>query len=419
MHENIPRIVVTGMGAITPLGTVSALWSNLKLGISGIREIQSIDTDHLDVKIAGEVEIELTDYVPYKVARRMARASLLAMIAARMAKEDAGLDDSYLEQLTRRVGVVLGTAQGGYETAGEALLQFRNTATRPSPFALISALPNMPGHHVSREVFGKGPLAVLTTACASGTQSIGLATDIIKSGRADIVFTGGTEALILDYIIAGFTSTRAIATGFNDTPEAASRPFDADRNGFVLSEGAAILVLENLDHALDRNAKIYAEVLGHGESSDALHAAAPDPDGKGAQYAMESALEDAGLSIDQIDYINAHGTGTKANDTVETMAIKNVFGDLAPHIPISSTKSMIGHSLGAAGAIEAIACIKTINDGIIHPTTNLQTPDPACDLDYVPNKSRSIEVRRILSNSFGFGGQNSCLIIGKYDSPVV
>ena len=414
-HNTSRRIVITGMGAVTPLGTVPELWANLKQGTSGIRRIQSIDTDQLDVKIAAEVDVEPADYIPYKEARRMARASLLASIAAQMAQDDARLADEYLTQKARRVGVTLGTAQGGYEVAGEALLQFRNEGTQPSPFALLSALPNMPGHHISREVSGKGPLTVISTACASGTQSIGFAADTLKAGRADIMFTGGAEALILDYIIAGFTSTRAIATGFNETPAAASRPFDADRNGFVLGEGAAILVLETLEHALEREAPIYAEVLGHGETSDALHAAIPDPEGKGAQHAMQLALTDAGLTPDEIDYINAHGTGTPANDVMETKAIKAVFGDRASQIPISSTKSMIGHALGATGAIEAVACVMTLNENVIHPTTNLDTPDPDCDLDYVPHVAREQPVSTVLSNSFGLGGQNSCLILGAID----
>jgi 3-oxoacyl-(acyl-carrier-protein) synthase len=282
------------------------------------------------------------------------------------------------------------------------------------PFDLISSLPNMPGHHISVEVHAMGPLQVITAACASGTQALGEAVQMIRNRRAKMVFSGGSEAMIQDYTLVGFAATRTISTDNSRPPEAVSRPFDADRSGFVMSEGSAIFVLETLENALTRGAKIYAEILGHGHSSDAAHAAAPGAEGRGARLAMQTALDDAHLNAEDIHYVNAHGTSTKANDSTETFALKQVFGERAYEIPVSSTKSMIGHGLGAAGAMEALACIMTLKEGIIHPTINYETPDPECDLDYVPNVAREAKVERILSNSFGFGGQNSCIILGKF-----
>jgi 3-oxoacyl-[acyl-carrier-protein] synthase II len=408
------RVVVTGMGAITPLGTLKSYWEGLKAGRSGIRRIRSFDPSHLTVQIAGEVDFDPKEYLEYKEARRMSRCSQMAQVASRMAMEDAGLTHEDLATEEERTGVVIGTALGGYEIMESGTYRYRSSGKkyRPSPFAIISGLPNMPAHYVSRETGAKGPLAAITTACASGTQSIGEGAELVRSGRADIVFAGGVEAVMEDYAITGFEAMTALATGFNDTPEVASRPFDANRNGFVYSEGTGVLVLESLEHALKRGARILAEVLGHASSSDSYHVAAIDPEGKGAQRAMRWAIEDARLSPDDIDYINAHGTSTKANDSIETFAIKKLFGEHAYRLAVSSTKSMIGHCMGGAGAVEAIACVMSLVEQIIHPTINYETPDPECDLDYVPNEARDAKLRATLSNSFGLGGQNACLVLG-------
>ncbi len=409
------RVVVTGMGALTPLGTVKALWESLKAGRSGIRRIQSFDPSHIGVQIAGEVDFDPTEYLEHKEARRMSRASQMAQIAARMALEDAGLTYEELAEEAERTGVAVGTALGGYEVIENSTYRYKSSdkKRKPSPLALVHGLPNMPAHYISRETGATGPLVSVTTACASGTQGIGAGADLIREGRADVVFSGGVEALIQDYAIAGFEAMTALATGYNDNPEAASRPFDAERNGFVFSEGVAILVLESLEHALNRGARILAEILGHGSSSDAYHVAALDPKGQGAQRSMRWALEDAKVAPEDIDYINAHGTSTKANDAIETLAIKRLFGERAYNIPVSSTKSMIGHCLGGSGAIEAVACVMSLVEQVLHPTINYEHPDPECDLDYVPNEARDAKVRTVLSNSFGLGGQNASLVLGK------
>lgn len=412
-RDGYPRVVVTGIGAMTPLGQTDEFWESLKAGRSGIRLIEGIETDHIETKIAGQVKFEPTDYIPKKEARRMARVSQLAIIASRLAKVDSGLNDEYLEAHTEDIGVVLGTGQGGHEPSAWAVLSFYNDKKKPSPFDLVSSLTNMPGHHVSVEVRAMGPLKVITAACASGTQALGEGLQMIRNGQASVVFAGGAEATIWDYILAGFIATRAISTDNSRQPETVSRPFDANRTGFVMSEGAAFFTLETLEHAHARGARIYAELVGHGHSSDAAHMTAPEAEGRGARIAMQKALKDGHVNLEEIGYINAHGTATKANDVTETFAIKQVFGETAYQIPVSSTKSMIGHSLGAAGAMEAIACIKTLQEGVIHPTINYETPDPDCDLDYVPNVARDADVHYVLSNSFGFGGQNSCMIFGK------
>ena len=345
----------------------------------------------------------------------MSRASQLAAAAAKNA-----IDDSKLElPLTNpeRVGVYFGTAVGGVERMASGLDTIReNGYSRLNPFILPSSIPNMPAFHVTRLVGALGPSSTITTACATGTQTIGEAAHIIRYNRADIVVAGGVEGLIQPFALGGFASMRALPTSFNDDPTRASRPFDAKREGFVFSEGAASLVLENLDHALARGAHIYAEIAGYASSSDGFHMAVPEPTGKGAILTITQALKDAGIEPDAIDYINAHGTSTPANDAVETLAIKKVFGDRAASIPISSTKSMIGHAMGASGTIEAIVCALTIEREIIHPTINYEFPDPVCDLDYVPNHARKVKVNTVLSNSFGLGAQNACLIIRRIDA---
>ncbi|HEX2623235.1 MAG TPA: beta-ketoacyl-ACP synthase II [Phototrophicaceae bacterium] len=415
LRNGRPRVVVTGLGAVTALGAVSSLWENLVAGHSGIRAIETIPVDHLDVKIAAEVRnFDTKGYIEHKEARRMGRASQFSVVAAHMAVEDAGLSAAAIEAETERVGVVLGTTLGSHELSTNTTYKYRSEGYRkPNPLNLVNALPNMPSHYISRFFQARGPLNTPSTACAAGTQAIAEAAELIRNGRSDMVISGGVEAILQDYTIAGFTAMTALATEYNDHPAQASRPFDAARSGFVMAEGAAVLVVESLAHAIKRGARIYAEVLGHASSSDAYHVAALDPSGKGAMRAMRWALEDAHLNLEDIHYINAHGTSTQANDAMETLAIKHVFGEQAYKIPISSTKSMLGHSFGAAGAIEAIASIKTLVDQIIHPTINYETPDPDCDLDYVPNIARHVRnLKYVLSNSFGLGGQNASIIFG-------
>jgi 3-oxoacyl-[acyl-carrier-protein] synthase II len=406
------RAVITGMGALSPLGPLDAFWEGLKAGRSGIRRVTRFDTANLDVKIGGEVDFDPTDHINYKDARRMSRASQMALVAARMALADAGLTYDEVAADPERAAVMMGTAAAGAEILIDTTIEYQNKGRRPRPFALINGLPNMPGHYVSADVDARGPLATISTACASGTQAIGAAVDLIRAGRAEIVFAGGVDCLIREEVFAAFTAMTILPTGYNDEPETASRPFDAERSGFVLSEGAGALVVESLARAKARGARIYAEVLGHAASSDANHSAAPDEEGQGARNAMRWALADAGLPADRVDYINAHGTGTEVNDALETYAIKQVLGERAYEVPINSTKSMIGHCMGGSGALEAIACALTIYEGVVHPTINLRTPDPACDLDYVPNEARQAAVRTALSNSFGLGGQNACLVLG-------
>lgn len=415
LRNGRPRVVVTGLGAVTALGPVKSLWENLVAGCSGIRRIETIPVDHVDVKIAAEVRgFDPSPYIEHKEARRMGRASQFAVAAAHMAVEDSGFEVSELEAEAERVGVVVGTTLGSHELSTNTTYKYRTDGYRkPNPLNLINSLPNMPAHYISRFFRALGPLNTPSTACAAGTQSIGEAAELIRNGRSDVVLTGGVESILQDYTIAGFTAMTALATEYNDNPALASRPFDLNRSGFVMAEGAAILVVESLAHAIKRGAQIYAEVLGHASSSDGYHVAALDPSGQGAIRSMRWALEDAHLNPDQIQYINAHGTSTQANDAMETLAIKQIFGEQAYKIPVSSTKSMLGHSFGAAGAIEAIACVKTLVDQIIHPTINYQTPDPVCDLDYVPNLARQVrQLKYVLSNSFGLGGQNSTLILG-------
>jgi beta-ketoacyl-acyl-carrier-protein synthase II len=412
-RKGLARVVVTGMGAVTSLGPVDSLWESLKAGISGIRRIRSFDTSHLPVKVAGQVtDFDPTPYIEHKEVRRMARASQFAVVAAKMAIADAGLTDEQLCAESERTGVAVGSGLGGYEVLAEHTHRYLTVGGRINPFALVSGLPNMPAHYVSRYAHATGPISALSTACATGTQSIGDGVDMIRLGQADTVLAGGVESVLTDYALAGFDAMTVLAKGFEDCPEAASRPFDADRCGFVYSEGCGILVLESLEHAYKRGARIYAEVLGHGESSDAHHVAVLDEEGKGAIRAMKWALNDAGINPEDVDYINAHGTATVPNDAIETMAIKSVFKHHAYKLAINSTKSMLGHSMGASGAIEAIVSIKSLVSQVLHPTINYRRRDPACDLDYVPNEARDSKLRRVLSNSFGLGGQNACIVLG-------
>jgi 3-oxoacyl-[acyl-carrier-protein] synthase II len=413
MNRN--RVVITGLGAVTALGPdVPSLWENLLIGRSGIRRITQFDASSLPCQIAGEIpEFDPTQYMERKEARRFPRSSQIALGAATQAIQQAGLSSPLPDP--ERSGVVFGTAIGGIERVDEGIHTLRTQGLdRVNPFTVPTGIPNLPAFLISFTFKCLGPNSTITTACATGTQAIGDAAELIRRGAADVVITGGTEALIRDFAIGGFCAMRALPVNFNDHPEAASRPFDARREGFIFSEGAAALVLESLDHARGRGAKILAEVAGHASSSDAYHMAAPEPEASGPRRAMRWALEDAGMVPEQIDYINAHGTSTPLNDSTETYAIKKVFNEYAKKVAISSTKSMLGHAMGASGSIEALICVHTILYNIIPPTINYETPDPACDLDYTPNQARPMTVNVTLSNSFGLGGQNACLIIKRY-----
>lgn len=409
------RVVITGLGAISPLGnSVEALWSGFLEGRSGIHRITQFDASELPCQIAGEIpDFNATDYMDRKEARRLPRSAQIALAAAMQAVKDAGFEEILPDG--ERSGVVFGTAIGGIERIDEAILTLRNQGHgRLNPFVLPTSIPNLSAFLIARQFKCLGPNATITTACATGTQSIGEAAELIRRGSADLVITGGTESLIKDFVIGGFAAMRALPVNFNDRPEAASRPFDADREGFIFAEGSAALILESLEHALARSAPIYAEVAGHASSADAYHMAAPDPDASGPARAMRWALEDAQLEPKQVDYINAHGTSTPLNDETETRAIKLVFGEHAYDLSISSTKSMIGHAMGASGSLEAIACILAIKNCVIPPTINYENPDPECDLDYTPNQAREKEIHVALSNSFGLGGQNACLVLKRY-----
>jgi beta-ketoacyl-acyl-carrier-protein synthase II len=335
-----------------------------------------------------------------------------------VATAQEAVSDAALEiplETPERVGTLIGSGVGGYERAIEGVDTYRERGLRRvNPFVPISMLINMPSHHVSYWSGAKGPISTVVAACATGTQAIGEASEYIRRGAADVMICGGVDAMIHFTLLVGFCSMRALSTR-NDEPEHASRPFDVERDGFVLSEGAGVFVLEGLDHALERGARIRAEVLGHASSSDAFHVAQPDPEGEGASNAMAWALEDADVTPSDVDYINAHGSSTPISDPIETLAIKRVFESHAYTVPISSTKSMIGHPMGGAGAIEAAVCVRSIEEGVIHPTANLDNPDPDCDLDYVPDGAREANVRVTLSNSFGLGGQNACLVLGRFE----
>jgi 3-oxoacyl-[acyl-carrier-protein] synthase II len=409
------RVVVTGMGAMTPLGqTPEKFWENLVAGKSGIGPMTLCDPTGYPCRISGEVkDFDPVQYINAREARRMARFSQLAVAASLTAVEAAKLDMSQEDPF--RVGIILGNGNGGFPTLEEncRILAARG-GMRMSPFFFPMVLPNMASANVSHYVGARGYNSTATTACAASNQAIGEALATVRRGDCDVVLAGGTEAGISQLGLAGFAVMRALSTR-NEEPEKASRPFDAQRDGFVPAEGSVIMVLESLEHALSRGAAILAELAGFGCTADAGHLVQPEETGSAAARAMKLALNDAGVSLDQVDYINAHGTSTPLNDAVETVAIKRLFGDLAYQIPISSTKSMIGHSLGASGSLEAAACVKTITQGMIHPTINYEVPDPDCDLDYVPNQARKKDVKVVLSNAFGFGGQNACLVFKKFE----
>jgi 3-oxoacyl-[acyl-carrier-protein] synthase II len=412
----VQRAVITGMGAVTPLGSsVEQFWNGLINGVSGVRKITQFDAAELPCQIAGEIpDFDPGVYLDRKDVRRLPRSAQIALISAIQAVNDAGLPGTMPDK--ERSAVVYGTALGGIDQMVDGIIELRTQGlSRGNPFTLPFAIPNLSTFLIAKQFQCLGPNTTIVTACATGTQTIGEAAELIWNGKADVVITGGTEALIEDYSIAGFCAMRALPTSFNDDPARASRPFDGKREGFILSEGAGSLVVESLEHAINRGAHIYAEIIGESSTSDAFHIAAPDPDAAGAIRAMRWALENASIAPTQIDYINAHGTSTPLNDSTETKAIKDVFGKHAYKLAVSSTKSMIGHAMGASGSLEAIACVQIILTGIIHPTINQSNPDPECDLDYVPNKARKQAINYALSNSFGLGGQNACLILKKFE----
>lgn len=409
------HVVVTGMGALTPLGlTVDEFWQGLVEGRSGIARTTRCEVSGLSCQISGEVKgFEPRDYMDHKEARRMARFSQLIVAAAKGALQDAGINLG--REKAERMGVLVGNGIGGFPEVEEGVhIMQQKGGMRLNPFFMPLILPNMAAGQISMMFKLKGFSSTITTACAAATQAMGEAVEVIRQNKADIMVAGGTEAAITPIGIAGFCVMKALSSR-NDEPARASRPFDAKRDGFVPSEGAAVLILESLEHAQRRGARIYAEVAGVGITSDAYHVTAPDSEGDGAMRAMSLAIEDAGLKPNDIDYINAHGTSTPINDSIETLAIKRLFGDYAHKVCISSTKSMVGHLLGASGAVEAVASIKAITDGVIHPTINYEYPDPDCDLDYVPNVARKKNANAVLSNSFGFGGQNACLVFRKFE----
>lgn len=408
------RVVVTGLGAITPVGnTAEESFDRIKKGISGIGPLSHIDSSIYNVKVAAEVkDFKPEEYMDMKEARRMGRFTQLAVAASKMAVKDAELTID--ENNAERVGVWIGSGIGGLGEFEEQHIKFLDKGVRRvSPFIIPMLIPDLAAGRVSIELGAKGINSCTVTACASGANSIGDAFKVIQRGDADIMITGGTEAAITPMTVAGFSNMTALSA--NPDPQTASRPFDKNRNGFVIGEGAGILILEELNHALARGAKIYGEIAGYGATGDAFHITTPAPEGEGGQRSMIMALQDAELKPEDVDYINAHGTSTHYNDLYETQAIKAVFGSHAYKLQISSTKSMTGHLLGAAGAIEAIFSVMAIRDKVIPPTINYETADPELDLDYVPNEARNQELNAVLSNSLGFGGHNVTLVFKKYN----
>jgi 3-oxoacyl-[acyl-carrier-protein] synthase II len=411
------RVVITGLGTVTPTGNdVETFWSNLKNGVSGIRKIEAFDATGYDCQIGGEVrDFDLKAFFKNpKDARRTDRFTQLAMAAAKLALQDSGLD---MENLRRRdrFGVLVSTGIGGLKTLQDQLtILLTKGPSRNSPFTIPMLISNMASGLISMEYGLHGPNMCIVTACATSNNAIGEAWRIIKFGDADIFLAGGSEASIVEIGLAGFSAMKALSKR-NDEPERASRPFDRDRDGFVMSEGAGIVVVEELEHAKSRGAKIYCEITGYGLSADAYHMTAPPPDGEGAARAMQLALDHARVSPDEVDYINAHATSTDIGDLCETRAIKQVFGEQAYKVSISSTKSMTGHLLGGAGGIEMAACALAIRDSVIPPTINLENPGEGCDLDYTPNVAREKKVRVTLNNSFGFGGHNATLVAAAFE----
>jgi 3-oxoacyl-[acyl-carrier-protein] synthase II len=408
------RVVITGLGCISPLGNkVATMWNNITTGKSGVGMITYYDTTLFKVKIGAEVKnFDGAAMFGVREARRMDRFVQFGLAAAIQAVENSHL--VITESNRDRIGVVMGTGIGGMSTLFEqAKVFFDRGPDRVSPFMVPMMLPDSAASMIALQLGIRGPNLAVVSACASGTNALGEAAEIIRRGSADVILSGGTEAVIVPIAMAGLGVMTAL-TSQNEEPEKASRPFDKNRSGFVMGEGAGVLVLESIDHALARGAHIFGEIRGYGTTNDAFHISAPAENGIGAALCMQIALEDAGLTTSEIGYINAHGTSTQLNDKSETAAIKTVFGEQAYRIPVSSTKSMTGHLLGAAGAVEALICVKVLEDSILPPTINYETPDPECDLDYVPNIARHVKVDHIMSNSFGFGGHNASIIISRF-----
>ena len=410
------RVVITGLGCVTALAeTVNELFTALCEGKSGVSRIESFDTSAYPVRFGGEIKhFDVTRYMDQRESKRMDRFTQFALAAARQAVEDSGLNFS--KEDISRAGVVVGTGIGGIsEIEQQHIRLLKKGPGKVSPFCVPRLMANAASGTIAISYGLRGPNYCVLSACASSNHAIGEAFSNIVYGRSDVMITGGAEAALTPVGLASFCAARSLSVR-NDDPPAASRPFDRDRDGFVLSEGSGILVLEEETHAKKRGARIYAELLGYSATDDGYHITAPLPDGNGAATAMKLALEDAGLSTEKIDYINAHGTGTELNDIAESSAIKRVFGERAYHIPVSSTKSCLGHLLGATGAVELIVCVRAINESIVPPTINLEHPDERCDLkmDYVPLQAREVKINAALSNSFGFGGHNACLVVGKF-----
>jgi 3-oxoacyl-[acyl-carrier-protein] synthase II len=406
--------VVTGLGMVSPLGnSVEETWAALITGKSGAGPITRFDATSFPVRFACEVKgLDVTKYVDPRASRRMDRCTHLALAAARQAESDSALD---LQAVAERVGVAVGTAMGGVESFEESIAQLNDRGPeRLSPFRIVQIIPNLSAGWVSIELGTRGPLLSQSTACAASSMAIGDGLDAIRLGRADVMFCGGTEAPVTKIGIAGFASMRATSRR-NDDPVRASRPFDGERDGFVMGEAAAMIVLEELEHAQARGANIYAELLGYGLSSDAGHVSDPDPTGANPARAMRMAFADAGIEAEEIGYVNAHGTSTPVGDAGETQVLKLALGlEKAYRTPVSSTKGATGHSLGAAGAVEAIFTILALHRGVLPPTINQTTPDPDCDLDFIANEARSVQAESAVSNSFGFGGHNSCLVLRRW-----
>ncbi|MSP11581.1 MAG: beta-ketoacyl-[acyl-carrier-protein] synthase II [Chloroflexi bacterium] len=415
VNPHAVRVVITGMGVICPLGNdVETLWSNLLAGKSGAGPITRFDASPFLTRIACEIkDFDPEKYMERRDARRLDLAIQYSLAAATGAMEQSRL--KVTPENATRIGVLVGTGIGGLSTIEEGIRTMLDKGPmRVSPLTSAMMLPDMSSGQISISFGLKGPNFCIMSACATSGHTLGEASEIIRRGDADVMLAGGTEAAIVPFGVAAFHRTGALSTR-NDDPLHASRPFDAQRDGFVFGEGAAILVLERLEHAQARNAPIFAELTGYGSTADAYHISAPAENGEGATRSMQMALRKAGLTPEEIDYINAHGTSTQLNDKSETVALKRAFGEYAYKVPISSTKSMVGHLLGAAGTVEAIASVMTILTGIIHPTINYEYPDPDCDLDYVPNSPRKMRVRTVLSNSFGFGGHNTSLVFKAYE----
>ena len=414
MTDAARRVVVTGLGVVSPLGcTREEFWRRLVAGESGVAEITRFDHSRLSVHIAAEVkDFDTNAWMDKRAARRMDLFSRYAVAAARMAQQDSGLP---VAPESARIGAMVGSGVGGLATFQDQIDQMREKGPgRINPFFIPMMIPNMAAAQVSLVLGTRGPLSATCTACAAGSNAIGDAYELVKSGRADAMFAGGSEAPLCLVGVGAFAAMRALSTR-NDAPSLASRPFDSERDGFVMGEGAAVLVLEELEHAVARGAHIYAEMAGYGMSSDSFHMTLPDDSGRPQAHAISNALEEAGLSPADVEYINAHGTSTPPGDISETKAIKVALGEHARTVAISSTKSMIGHCLGASGAIEALATVMTIVDGVIPPTINLTHPDPECDLDYVPNVARKARVTVAASNSFGFGGHDVTLLFRRFE----